>query len=65
MTYQVGDRIRYTRGIRWSVLGKEGVVLRIYVAHGGTLLSVDFGTEVYSCWTENVDSVPDSIVDTG
>ncbi len=60
MSYQVGDRIRYTRGIRWTILGKEGVVLHTYMAHGRTLLSVDFGTEVYNCWTENVDMVLDT-----
>ena len=61
--YCVGDRVRYTRGIRWTVHGREGVVLSLYTAHGAQMLVVDFGTEVYRCWVENVDLVPEIPVD--
>ena len=47
--------MRYRRGARASVWGRSGVVLRIYTAHSHTMLEVDFETEVYPCWVENVD----------
>jgi hypothetical protein len=61
--FSVGDRIRYTRGARWSVRSQEGVILRIYTAHSQTMLDVDFGTEVYPCWVENVDPVYEDVTD--
>ncbi len=57
--YRVGDRVRYTRGVRWQVLGRAGVVLQVYVAHSATMLRVDFVTEVYNCWVGNVDPEPE------
>jgi hypothetical protein len=53
--FRVGDRVWYVRGARASVFGKSGVVLRVYVVHGGVMLDVDFGTEVYPCYWPNVD----------
>ncbi len=55
MNIRVGDRVRYSRGARASVFGKLGIVLRVYTSHGATMLDVDFETEVYPCWIENVD----------
>ena len=61
--FRVGSRIRYVRGARASVFGMEGVVLRVYTAHGGMMLDVDFGTEVYPCYPPNVDLIPQEITD--
>jgi hypothetical protein len=52
-----GALIRYVRGAKWSVLGKTGTVLSTHMAHGQLMLAVDFGTEVYDCWSENVDFI--------
>jgi hypothetical protein len=59
--YQVGDRIRYTRGAQWTVRGHVGIVRRVYAAHGQTMLDVDFGSVTYPCWVENVEPAPDEI----
>ncbi len=59
MIVRVGDRVRYTRGVRWQVRGREGLVRRVYVAHSATMLEVDFGVEVYNCWVENVVLLPE------
>jgi hypothetical protein len=59
MNICVGARVRYTRGVRWQVLGRTGVVRSSYLAHSATMLEVDFGVEVYNCWVENVVLVPE------
>ena len=32
-------------------------MLSTHMAHGQLMLAVDFGTEVYDCWSENVDLI--------
>jgi hypothetical protein len=62
-SFRVGDRVRYVRGARASVFGKVGVILKVYVAHGGVMLDVDFETEVYPCYWPNVDLEDEGFTD--
>jgi hypothetical protein len=61
--YRVGDKVRYTRGAQWTVLGRSGVVLRVYKAHGETMLEVDFGLVIYPCWVANVDPEEEEVME--
>ena len=61
--FRAGERVRYTRGANGIFLGKVGIIVGFYEAHGSTMAIVDFGQEVYPCWVGNIDSLPEEILD--